>query len=219
MDRLLRLLLRVLVVPLGYLAGMLAMLVVMTMGLFDLSHALPRLMTLDLPGIVDAVIKVMTALSGLALTAWGLASVGMLFAEVFAVRSLLYHTLNVGLAGWIAGQMLTPFGSMPVDGADFYPLAAGLCGGVVYWIIAGWTSGFWKPIDGGRMPRRPKPAPAPVIPARFLTGPGGPGGPGGAGAPFPGQSRVVEAEILPPDSPVPMGLRSVPATPRQPGSS
>ncbi len=217
MDWVLRLLLRVLVVPLGYAVGMLAMLVVLTIALFDLSHALPRLMMLDIPGIIDAMIKVMTTLSGLVLTAWGLASVGLLFAEAFAVRSLLFHTLNVGISGWIAGQMLTPFGPRPIDpGADLYPLAAGLCGGIAYWAIAGWTSGFWKPFDGSRPVRRPRPAGPPVTPARVLIGPTGPNG---SGAPFADHARVVEAEILSPDTPVPVGMRSVPTAPRQPGPS
>jgi hypothetical protein len=29
-------------------------------------------------------------------------------------------------------------------------IAAGLLGGLVYWIIAGWTAGFWKPVGPER---------------------------------------------------------------------
>jgi hypothetical protein len=34
-------------------------------------------------------------------------------------------------------------------------IAAGLLGGLVYWIIAGWTAGFWKPVGPERRTAMP----------------------------------------------------------------
>src|SRR5262249_25891152 len=83
------------------------------------------------------------------------AAVGVLIAEGFAIRSWIYHAANGGVSGWIGWSMMQ-------DVQQQYRfltepkvmVAAGLAGGLVYWLVAGWTAGFWKPVFG--------PAPAPV---------------------------------------------------------
>jgi hypothetical protein len=76
------------------------------------------------------------------------AAIGVLISETFAIRSWIFHAANGGLAAWI-GWSLTQ------DVRDEYRLlaepkimvAAGIAGGLAFWLVAGWTAGFWKPIS------------------------------------------------------------------------
>ena len=75
------------------------------------------------------------------------AAVGVLIAEAFAIRSWIYHAANGGLAAWIGWSLMQ-------DVQNEYRflteprimVAAGLAGGLAYWLVAGWTAGFWKPV-------------------------------------------------------------------------
>jgi choline-glycine betaine transporter len=77
-----------------------------------------------------------------------------LIAEAFAFRSWIFHAANGGVSGWIGCSIMQ-------DSDEKYRfltepkvmVAAGLAGGLVYWLIAGWSAGFWKPVFG------PEPAP------------------------------------------------------------
>lgn len=69
-------------------------------------------------------------------------------AEILRLRSVVYH---VGLAGLIAaGLWVMGDGAIINDGhAGWLPgttvaLAAGFVGGIIYWLIAGRTSGCWR---------------------------------------------------------------------------
>jgi len=85
------------------------------------------------------------------------AVIGVLISETFAIRSWIFHATNGGLSAWL-GWALTQ------DIRDEYRfltepkilVAAGLTAGLVYWTVAGWTAGFWKPI---RSPPQPAHAP------------------------------------------------------------
>jgi hypothetical protein len=85
------------------------------------------------------------------------AAVGVLIAEAFALRSWIYHAANGGLSAWVGASLTS-------DIQEKYRflvepkvmIAAGLAGGLAYWLVAGWSSGFWKPVFG------PKPLPAPA---------------------------------------------------------
>ena len=73
------------------------------------------------------------------------ATVGALIAEAFAIRSWMFHVVNGALSAWV--------GSSTFVGArtEFYadPLvvvAAGIVAGLAYWLVAGWSAGFWKPV-------------------------------------------------------------------------
>jgi hypothetical protein len=75
------------------------------------------------------------------------ALLGALIAEAFAIRSWMFHAANGGLSAWVG---LTVFDDMRKP-ADFYgdPLivvGAGIVAGFVYWLVAGWSAGFWKPV-------------------------------------------------------------------------
>jgi hypothetical protein len=75
------------------------------------------------------------------------AAVGALIAEAFAIRSWIYHAANGGVSAWIGWTLMR-------DIQEQYRfltepkimVAGGLAGGLAYWLVAGWTAGFWKPI-------------------------------------------------------------------------
>ena len=80
------------------------------------------------------------------------ATVGILIAEAFAIRSWIFHAVNGGIAAWVGSvtmvEMREPY--------DFYngPLivvGAGIAAGFTYWAIAGWSAGFWKPVFASRV--------------------------------------------------------------------
>jgi len=75
------------------------------------------------------------------------AVIGVLISETFAIRSWMFHAANGGLSAWL-GWALTQdireeyrFLTEPV-----VLVATGFVAGLAYWIVAGWTAGFWKPI-------------------------------------------------------------------------
>jgi hypothetical protein len=76
---------------------------------------------------------------------------GVLAAEAFAIRSLLFHAGNgavCALVGWsLTGDLRDqPFLSNPT-----VLVAAGIAAGFVYWLVAGSSAGFWRPLGTARM--------------------------------------------------------------------
>jgi hypothetical protein len=166
MESFLRFLLRLLLVPLG---GALAIMVALTVVLIAhwseivaLANATANnnqddwLLALIFTGPIYALL-----LSVVLVVAATPAAVGELIAEGFAIRSWIYHALNGGLSaaiGWALVQDDTqqqPYSFLTEPKAM---IAAGLAGGLVYWLVAGWTAGFWKPVF------RPHPPPLPLPP-------------------------------------------------------
>ena len=168
MDSVLRFLLRLLLVPLG---GALAIMVALTVVLVAhwseivaLAHTsandqddwvLALIFTGPIYALLLSVVMVVTATP---------AVVGALIAEGFAFRSWIYHALNGGLSaaiGWALVQDDTrqPYSFLTEPKAM---VAAGLAGGFAYWLVAGWTAGFWKPVFRRQSP----PIPLPPIPPR-----------------------------------------------------
>ena len=75
------------------------------------------------------------------------ASIGILIAEAFAIRSWVFHVLNGIVSIWVGWQL---FGSdngsgVPLD-QPLVVIAAGIAGGFAYWAVAGFSAGFYKPI-------------------------------------------------------------------------
>lgn len=155
-DSIIRLLLRLFLVPLGYFCAVLAGAVVIVVGewrvgtLFQ-TNAPDELVMGAMLAIVTSMALLMVLLSFM----WMVAAVGILFSELFAVRSWLFHAANGVASAWIgAGLMSGQFGFSPTVPADapalvsapFYIVAAGLAGGLIYWLVAGCTAGFYKPI-------------------------------------------------------------------------
>jgi hypothetical protein len=72
------------------------------------------------------------------------AAIGVVIAESLAIRSWIYHAANGGLSAWVGWSLI---------GRDYgyfdrpaLIVAAGLAAGFAYWLVAGWSAGFWKPI-------------------------------------------------------------------------
>ncbi len=162
MESVARFLLRLLLVPLGAAAAITVALTVVLAAhwheIVALANADPDaqgdwLIAFVFAGPILAILMSMT----LAVTAMP-AAVGALIAEAFAIRSWMFHALNGGLSAWIGWSIMQ-------DGQDQYRfltepkvmVAAGLAGGLAYWLVTGWTAGFWKPVFG--------PAPAETQPS------------------------------------------------------
>ncbi|MBS9475939.1 hypothetical protein [Ancylobacter radicis] len=147
MDSLLRLLLRLLVVPFGIAVGMVAALIVIMVGYWQLGDLLAGVPEVEFFALADALSAAAFVMTAVVLVMWAVAAIGILFAEAFAVRSWIFHTLNGAVSAWIATQIFPPYPDTPVpfDGM-LYVLGAGLAGGLAYWAVAGWNAGFWKPL-------------------------------------------------------------------------
>ena len=153
MENVARLLLRVLLVPLGGAAAVTVAMIVVLVAHWNeivaLANADPDaqgtwLLAFVFAGPILALLLSMT----LVVSAMP-AAVGVLIAEAFAIRSWIFHALNGGLSAWIGWSIM-------YDTQDQFRflteprimVAAGLAGGLAYWLVAGWSAGFWKPVFG-----------------------------------------------------------------------
>jgi hypothetical protein len=156
-DVLIRLFLRFILVPLGAAAGIAAGTAVIVIAHHK---ALVALFEAGRQAQEDYFIALVFAgpLLALLLSIWAFymfvpAAIGVMISEGMALRSWVYHAANGGIAAWI-GWALTQ------DIQEEYRflteprilIAAGLLGGLVYWVVAGWTAGFWKPVGPSRRP-------------------------------------------------------------------
>src|SRR5262249_7484861 len=160
MDVLVRLLLRFILVPLGAAVALVAATAVVVIAH---RNALVALLDADPQAQQDYFIALAFAgpLLALLLSIWAFyvfvpAAIGVLISEAFAIRSWIFHAANGGLSAWL-GWALTQ------DIRAEYRflteprilIAAGLFAGLAYWVVSGWTAGFWKPIQS---PSRPPPS-------------------------------------------------------------
>ena len=81
------------------------------------------------------------------------AALGALIAEAFAIRSWIFHVANGALSAFV-GFNTTVDMQRP---ANFYSepvivIGAGIVAGFVYWLVAGWSAGFWKPVFAPPVP-------------------------------------------------------------------
>jgi hypothetical protein len=148
MDAVLRLLLRFILVPLGYLAAVIAGACVILLGSWRFAEMLishnPDVFAYGMFGFALAgpVLFVM-----LVSVMWLPGAVGILISEAFAIRSWIFHALNGAVSAWIGWQMFASFDQTgePLNATQFV-FGAGLAGGFAYWAVAGWSAGFWKPV-------------------------------------------------------------------------
>jgi hypothetical protein len=151
MESVLRLILRLFLVPLGGVVAVTVAMILLVVAHWHefaaLADARPDeqgywLLAFVLAGPVLAfLLSLAVALTLLA------AAVGVLISEAFAIRSWIYHAANGGLAAWIGWSLMQ-------DTQNDYRflaepkimVAAGLAGGLAYWVVAGSTAGFWKPV-------------------------------------------------------------------------
>ena len=158
MDNLVRLLLRFLLIPLGYLAAVIAGTLVILFGSWRLGE-LAAQSDSDGQGMamLALVIAGPTLFVLLLWVMWLPSAIGILLAEAFALRSWMYHAANGAASAWLAWSLFGEFDASRVSlNQPIAIIAAGLAGGFAYWAVAGWNAGFWKPVF-----RRPE-APAPV---------------------------------------------------------
>jgi hypothetical protein len=153
MENFLRFLLRLLLVPLGGAAAIAAAMTVVLVAHWGEIVALANANT-DAQGewllafmIAGPVIAILLSMTLVVTAVPG--AVGVLIAEAFAIRSWIFHAANGGVSAWIGWSVMQ-------DIHDQYRfltepkvmVAAGLAGGLMYWLIAGWSAGFWKPVFG-----------------------------------------------------------------------
>jgi hypothetical protein len=151
MESVFRLILRLFLVPLGGAVAVTVAMILLVVAHWHefaaLADARPDeqgywLLAFVLAGPVLAVLLSLAV--GLTLLA---AAVGVLISEAFAIRSWIYHAANGGLAAWIGWSLMQ-------DTQNDYRflaepkilVAAGLAGGLAYWVVAGSSAGFWKPV-------------------------------------------------------------------------
>jgi hypothetical protein len=75
------------------------------------------------------------------------AALGILISEAFAIRSWMFHVANGGLSGWVGWIAMVDMRNP----SEFYErpiimVGAGIAAGFAYWLVAGWSAGFWKPV-------------------------------------------------------------------------
>jgi hypothetical protein len=158
MDAVLRLLLRFILVPLGYLAAVTVGAGVLVLG----SWKTGTMMLSENPDTATAGFFA-TLIAGpvmfvvIASTVWLPSAVGILISEALAIRSWIFHALNGAISGWVGWQTFSSFdaSAAPMNETTFI-FGAGLAGGFAYWAVAGWSAGFWKPV----FRRRALPPPA-----------------------------------------------------------
>jgi hypothetical protein len=164
MDAVLRLLLRFILVPLGYFIAVTAASAVLVLGSWKAgSMMLSENPDTATAGFFGALIAGPIMFVMIASTMWLPASVGILISEAFAIRSWIFHALNGAISGWVGWQAFAPIdqSAAAMNEATFI-FGAGLAGGFAYWAVAGWSAGFWKPVF--RRPAARAPASDPFNP-------------------------------------------------------
>ena len=154
MENLVRLLMRFILVPLGYLAASIA-------GTLVVLIASWRLVDMALSDHPDgpAFAFLGFAIGGPILLLFVIvfmmlpASIGILISEAFAIRSWIFHVLNGVASAWLGAQMFGGVGGkdLPFD-QPMVLVAAGIAGGFAYWAVAGFSAGFYKPIFRSNSP-------------------------------------------------------------------
>ena len=158
MDSLGRLLLRFLLVPLGYFVAVMAGTLVILFGSWKLGQAdaNPDAQAIAVFGFVFAAPVLLVMLLSMM---WLPGSIGILVSEAFAIRSWIFHAVNGAVSAWIGWSLFGYIDATRVPLNDPLPVvAAGLAAGFAYWLIAGWSAGFWKPVfrrPEDRLPARP----------------------------------------------------------------
>jgi len=149
LESLIRLLVRFILVPLGYLAAVIAGSCVILFGSWRFAEVLMSNSNTDTfaAGLFGFVVAGPILFVMIFSVMWLPGAVGVLISEAFAIRSWIFHALNGAIAGWIGWQMFMSPDQPPTSMNEAtIVFGAGLAGGFTYWMIAGWNAGFWKPV-------------------------------------------------------------------------
>src|SRR5262249_7113899 len=146
MDNLQRLLLRFVLVPVGYAVAVAVGTLVIVFGSWKLGGAAAHAETQGFAifGFVFAAPVLLVMLLSLM---WLPAAIGIIISESFAIRSSIFHAGTGAVSArvaWILSVYRVDPG-VPLN-EPLPVIAAGLAGGLAYWAIAGFSAGFWKPV-------------------------------------------------------------------------
>jgi hypothetical protein len=157
-----RFILRFLLVPLGIAAAALAGIAVVMIGEWQAFVAFVNANPDSGPEyFVAATIAapfLLMMLGGAALTMLAPGAIGILISEFFALRSWMFHVGNGAVSAWVGWSMFD--GPRDTDTLFHDPkliVVMGLMAGVTYWLVAGWSAGFWRPVFGPDAPLAPPP--------------------------------------------------------------
>ncbi|WP_051356884.1 hypothetical protein [Azorhizobium doebereinerae] len=160
MDSVFRLLLRLLLIPIGLLAAILSGVAIILFGQWRIGALADQNFTPETwIAVMEALFTGTFLVTFLVCVMWLVGLVGVLFAETFAVRSWIFHVANGAVSAFVGAWLFPTVSGEASPPADpFYILAAGLAGGLVYWLVAGWSAGFWRPLRPAQaLPRTPAP--------------------------------------------------------------
>jgi hypothetical protein len=69
---------------------------------------------------------------------------------------VLFHAGNGAVCALIGWSLTGDLRDQQFLSSPTVLVAAGIAAGFVYWLIAGWTAGFWKPLGTARtVPQKP----------------------------------------------------------------
>jgi hypothetical protein len=74
--------------------------------------------------------------------------IGVAVSEALAIRNIIAHALNGALSIWIGWTTMAADQNLLVFDDPKTVIAAGIAAGFAYWMVAGWSAGFWKPVFG-----------------------------------------------------------------------
>ena len=147
-----RFILRFLVVPFGILAAVMVGLAVVIVGEWNAYVAFANSHPESGEFVIGAMIFapfIFMILVGGALGMLAPGAIGILIAEFFAIRSWIFHVANGALSAWVGWSMIDgPRGTEKLFQDPKLIVLMGLFAGITYWLIAGWSAGFWKPVFG-----------------------------------------------------------------------
>ena len=154
-EAMVRLFLRLILVPLGALCALAAGVAVIVIGhhgeIRALLEAAPEAQADWVVDLMFAGPLLAVLLSIVTFHVLVPATIGIVISEVLAVRSWIFHAANGALAaflGWALTRDITQEYRILTEPTIL--VAAGLLAGLAYWVVAGWTAGFWKPAGSGR---------------------------------------------------------------------
>ena len=152
-----RFLLRFLLIPLGVVVGSLAAMLLLAAVS---GGKVLALLTADPNATADAVETIVFAGAAMVLALASTSTAIMLpaliaiaIAEIVAIRSWLYYPAAGAASAWIGWwTMRGVHTDYAILNEPTLMAAAGIAGGLGYWLVAGWNAGFWKPVFAGRAP-------------------------------------------------------------------
>jgi hypothetical protein len=157
-----RFILRFLLVPFGIAAAALAGIAVVMIGEWNafvaFVNANPDSSAEYFVAATIAAPFLLMMLGGAALTMLAPGAIGILISEFFALRSWMFHVGNGAVSAWVGWSMFD--GPRDTDTLFHDPkliVVMGLMAGVTYWLVAGWSAGFWRPVFGPDAPLAPPP--------------------------------------------------------------